>query len=192
MSTPDRTLPSAPHLRLIRVKEESSRDGSVLLDDEPGCNAPEIFGTEFTPFPEDAPRSRPAPVIELDGVPRARWRIQPGARYLWNGRMWIHERVGCVLCVEDDAALTFSTVDARSPAVVCTEHGELCEVPYEMRKVYTIRVGDIVREGEETLEDTMLFPTEMTLSQRNALNERLLDEAQADEADAGPVPSVDE
>jgi hypothetical protein len=188
MSTPDRTLPSAPHLRVIRVAQESSRDESGTPHEE----APEIFGTEFIPFPEAAPRTRPTPVIDLDGIPRARWRIEPGARYLWNGRMWIQEQVGCVLCVEDDAALTFSTVDDRSPVVVCTEHGELCEVPYEMRKVYTIRVGDIVREGEESIVDTMLFPTEMTLSQRNALIERLLDEAQADEAEAGAVPSGDE
>jgi len=129
------------------------------------------------------------PVIELDEVPRSQWRFEHGPRYLWNHRLWTVEKVGCVLCVEDDNAATLSTVDGGPPLFLCMEHGALCEVPYAVRKVYTVRIGDIEREGEETLDDSMLFPAEMTLGHRNTLIEKLLDEAQQEEAAAGPVPT---
>jgi hypothetical protein len=133
----------------------------------------------------------PRPVVDLDGVPRGQWRTEPETLYAWNGRLWRKELVGCVLCVQADAAghLTMSTIDGPTTTFVCTEHGELCEVPYSMTKRYTVRIGDVLREGEESLEDTMLFPIEMTITARNALIERLLDEAAAAERDSGPAPS---
>lgn len=109
--------------------------------------------------------------------------------YAWNRRLWRVEQVGCVLCVEhdDDAHRTLTTVDAWSQRFVCLVHGELCEVPYSMRKVFTVRVGDVTREGEETLDDSMLFPADMTLAARHALIEKLLDEAVEEEDEAGTV-----
>lgn len=73
------------------------------------------------------------------------------------------------------------------------KHGELVEIPFSMKKVFFLRLGfpgtEVVREGEETLDDTMLFPAAMTVAARNALIERLLDEAAETEHQAGPAPT---
>lgn len=139
-----------------------------------------------------ASTSRPREIVELDGIPMARWRIEPEAVYLWKGRLWRKEPVGCVLCVEmdDNHHLTFASADSRwASTFICMQHGELCEVGFELKKRYEITLDGVVREGEEILSDTMLFPAEMTLTERAAMIERLLDEAQDAEAAAGPVPT---
>lgn len=138
------------------------------------------------------PRSRPMKIIELDGIPRRRWRIEPNAVYLWKGRLWRKEPVGCVLCCDEDDNdhLTFASAESRWPSTfVCMQHGELYEVAFEVEKRYTITLGDSYREGEERVNDTMLFPAEMTLSQRTELIERLLDEAQEHEGEPELVPT---
>lgn len=139
--------------------------------------------------------SGPTKIVELDGVPVAKWKLDPNAVHLWKGKLWKKENVGCVLCVEKEGNehITLSHADdSGEEHFHCMEHGDLVAVPYSMRKVYTIRIGDVVREGEESLEDTMLFPSEMTLPARNELINRLLDEAQKEEADSGPAPSDDD
>jgi len=168
--------PGPPHLRLAPAPAVSNhQDGDELVQ-----------GTV------PVATQRPMKIVELDGTPRSRWRIDLDAVYLWKGRLWRKEKVGCVLCceIDDNDHLTFATAEQRfATAFVCMQHGELCEVPYEMKKVYTVTIGSVVREGEERLNDTMLFPTEMTLASRNALIERLLDEAQQEEVEAGPAPT---
>jgi hypothetical protein len=146
-----------------------------------------------TTLPAQAPGWRPGPrgptrVVELDGVPRARWQLADDTVYLWNGALWRKELVGCVLCIEhtDDDHATLSKLD--DSMIVCLEHGALTQVAYSMKKVYTISIGAVTREGEEIVNDTMLFPAEMTLAEQNELSERLLDEAQREEDDAGVVP----
>ncbi len=136
-------------------------------------------------------KRRPRKLIELEGVPIHDWRIEADAVYLWKGRLWSKEPVGCVLCVEhdDNDHLTFATAEGPWPsAFVCMQHGELHEVAYELKKHYEITIGGVYREGEERVCDTMLFPTEMTYAAQVELIERLLDEAQQEEADAGPSP----
>jgi hypothetical protein len=134
----------------------------------------------------------PTKIIELDGIPSKNWKLSPTAVHLWKGKLWRKEKVGCVLCVEKEgpefATLCHTDKDGVE-SFHCMEHNELIAVPYSMKKVYTIRIGDVVREGEEELEDTMLFPEEMTLASRNELINRLLDEAQSDEKESGPAPS---
>ena len=133
----------------------------------------------------------PTKIIELDDVPSKNWKIDPNAIFLWKNRLWKKEAVGCVLCVEKEGpehvTLCHSDKDDKE-TFQCMEHGELVAVPYSMKKEYTIRIGDVLREGEELLEDTMLFPAGLTVSERNALIERLLDEAQKDEKESGPAP----
>lgn len=142
--------------------------------------------------PASYPRSRLRKIIELDGVPTSCWRIEPEAVYLWKGRLWRKEPVGCVLCVEhdDNDHATFSSADSgRAELFVCMQHGELCEVAYELKKHYEISIGGVVREGDEILNDTLLLPAEMTIAQRTALIESLLDEAQEAEVAAGAAPA---
>jgi hypothetical protein len=137
----------------------------------------------------------PTKIIELDGIPSSKWKVDPNALHLWKGKLWVKEKVGCVLCVEKEGNdhITFSCESDNGTQFYCMEHGELAEVPYTMKKTYVIRIGDVVRDGEESLEDTMLFPSNMDLAARNALIEKMLDEGQQEEKDAGPAPSdVDE
>lgn len=138
--------------------------------------------------------SGPTKIIELDGIPSKNWKIEGNAVLLWKGKLWKKEPVGCVLCVEKEGNehITLCHSDEHDKDTFqCMEHGELVEVPYTMKKVYTIKIGDVVREGEEDLADTMLFPAAMEVAARNELIGRLLDEAQKAEAEAGPAPSED-
>lgn len=133
----------------------------------------------------------PTKIIELDGIPSKNWKLDVNAVHLWNGKLWRKEKVGCVLCVESTGSeyATLCHTDKNGVETFhCMNHGALIAVPYSMKKVYTIRIGDVVREGEEEVVDTMLFPEEMTLTARNELIERLLDEAQSDEKQSGPAP----
>lgn len=136
----------------------------------------------------------PTKIIELDGVPSKNWKIDPNAVHLWKGRLWRKEPVGCVLCVEkegNDHITLCNADDEGAEHFHCMEHGELVEVPYSMKKVYTIQIGDVVREGEESVADTMLFPAEMELADRNELIGKLLDEADQEEHASGPAPDDD-
>lgn len=139
--------------------------------------------------------SGPTKIVELDGVPVGKWKIDPNAVHLWKGKLWRKEKVGCVLCCDKEGnehiTLTHTAEDGKEHCH-CMEHGELMSVPYSMKKVYTINIGGIERVGEETLDDTMLFPAEMTEGQRTDLINSLLDEAQKDEAESGPAPSEDD
>jgi len=135
--------------------------------------------------------SGPAKIIELDGIPSTRWKLDTNAVHLWNGKLWRKEKIGCVICVEKDGPENATLCHASDDGVEtfhCMNHGSLIAVPYSMKKVYTITIGDVTREGEEEVVDTMLFPEEMTLVSRNELIDRMLDEAQAEEKEAGPAP----
>lgn len=137
----------------------------------------------------------PTKIIELDGVPSKNWKIEGNAVLLWKGKLWKKEPVGCVLCVEKEGNehITLCHSDDHDKDTFhCMEHGELVEVPYSMRKVYTVQIGEVHREGTEELADTMLFPAEMELSARNELIGRLLDEAQSEEVKSGPAPDADD
>lgn len=134
--------------------------------------------------------SGPTKIVELDGVPVSKWKLDPNAVHLWKGKLWRKEKVGCVLCVEKEGnehATLCHTDDDGNESFHCMEHGELIAVPYSMKKTYTIRIGDVVREGEETLDDSMLFPSGMNPEERNTLIGKLLDEAQQEETDQGPA-----
>lgn len=130
----------------------------------------------------------PRRIVDLDGVPLVQWRIDERAVVLWKNRLWEKEKVGCCLCVENDGPefVTLSHSEDGKPDVFhCMKHGELVEVPFTMKKIYTITIGDVIREGEENVCDTMLFPSDMTLSARSELIGRLLDEAQEDSVSEG-------
>jgi hypothetical protein len=146
--------------------------------------------------------SGPTKIIELDGKERSKWRVEEGALHLWEGKLWSKEAVGCVLCVEEEGVdhMTFSRSEIEDGAAEdaecsehfhCMHHGPLAEIPYEMVKKYTITIGGVVREGEESVRDSMLFPASMDKDERTALIEKLLDEADSDEKESGPSPEDD-
>ena len=135
--------------------------------------------------------SGPSKIIELDGKPRAKWRIEEGAMHLWEGKLWRKDVVGCVLCVEQEGNdyITFSrTDDEGAEHCHCVEHGPLDEVPYSMVKQYTVTIGGVVREGEEVVKDSMLFPSSMSAEEKDELINKLLDEADREEnGEADPL-----
>jgi len=134
----------------------------------------------------------PTKIIELDGVPVNKWKVDVNALHLWKGKLWRKEPVGCVLCVEKNGITLSHNEEDGTTSFHCMEHGPLVSVPYSVRKTYTIQIGDVVRQGEESVDDAMLFPEETTLPARNALIEKMLDEAQQEEKDAGPAFTDDE
>jgi hypothetical protein len=133
----------------------------------------------------------PRKVIDLDGIPVAHWPIEENAVFIYRGKLWSKEKVGCVVCIEMEGPEFVTLVhidDAGREHFHCMEHGELIEVPYSMTKLYKIVLGGVEREGEESLTDSMLLPAETTQAAQVELIEKLLDEAQAEEAEAGPIP----
>lgn len=135
--------------------------------------------------------SGPTKIIELDGKERSKWRIEEGAMHLWEGKLWRKDVVGCVLCVEQEGNdyITFSrTDDDGVEHCHCVEHGPLDEVPYSMVKQYTVTIGGVVREGEEVVKDSMLFPASMSTEEKDELINKLLDEADREEnGEADPL-----
>jgi len=114
--------------------------------------------------------------------------------HLWEGKLWRKDVVGCVLCVEKEGPdhTTFArTDDDGVEHCACVEHGPLDEVNYEMVKKYTVTIGGVVREGEEVVKDSMLFPASMSTEEKDELINRLLDEADREENGQGQ-PSEDE
>lgn len=135
--------------------------------------------------------SGPKKIIELEGKEPSRWRIEDGALHLWNGKLWSKELVGCVQCVEKEGNdhITFSRSDNEGEEHFhCMEHGLLDEVKYSMVKQYTVTIGGIVRTGEQSAEDTMLFPSSMSTNEKTSLIKTILDEMEEDEEEAGLHP----
>lgn len=123
---------------------------------------------------------RPQLLIELNDVKTA--TLDPDAVYSWRGQVWSLDVVGCVLCCEEDTSSTLvSTDDAGDESFICQAHGALVEIKYEMVKKYTVTIGGVVREGEEVVRDSMLFPASMSENETNDLINKLLDEADREE-----------
>lgn len=136
--------------------------------------------------------TRPLLMVDVDHLPRERWPLDGSVAIVLRGRMFTIEPVGCVLCVELEGNdhVTLCHVDAHGAEYfLCLTHGELSPVEYVLEKTYLVRISSITRTGEQTVDDTMLFPVEMKLAERNALIERLLDEAAAAEDEVGAAPS---
>jgi len=128
--------------------------------------------------------SGPTKIIELDGKPCSKWRIEEDAMHLWEGKLWRKDVVGCVLCVENEGPehTTFARTDEDGVEhCSCVKHGPLSEVKYKMVKQYTVTIGGVVREGEEVVNDSMLFPASMSEDEKDDLINRLLDEADREE-----------
>ncbi len=127
----------------------------------------------------------PKHIIELDGIPRDRWRLRHDAAHLWRGRLWHLESVGCVLCINqgDREDQTLSSDIDGDEEIVCLTHGRLVEIPYVMEKHYTLTIGETVRRGSERVSDTFLFPASMSREEVTQVVERLLDEAEQEECD---------
>lgn len=139
--------------------------------------------------------SGPTKIVELDGVPVSKWKLDANAVHMWKGKLWKKENVGCVLCVEKEGnehVTLCHADDSGKEHFHCMEHGELTAVGYSMKKVYAITIGTVTREGTEELSDIMLFPAEMTLPEQEKLINHLLDEAQKEEAESGPAASDDD
>ena len=126
--------------------------------------------------------TRPLEVIDLDTLDRARDRFPEDATYVVDGRLWAWEPVGCVLCVEADEPENHTLATCDDSAFYCLTHGTLVAVPYFARKQYEIRIGDVVRRGEETCTDCVLFPASLSETERDELIEQLLQEAEAEES----------
>ena len=90
-----------------------------------------------------------------------------------------------MLCIDSDNPTLCNVGADGIEAFHCMEHGELVAVPFLVKKVYTVAIGDVIREGEESVNDSMLFPAAMTPGERDELVGRLLDEAQQEEVSRG-------
>lgn len=145
--------------------------------------------------------SGPRKIIDLN--PDAT-ELKPGVAYAWQGKVWRPEPVGCVTCIEehneefgdedvDQPCRTISYEDEDGKEhFTCLKHGECEAIPYSITKHYAIVIAGIKREDEVKLEDVLLFPTAMSLEDREALIMKMIAEQVEIEDKAGPVPGDDE
>jgi hypothetical protein len=137
---------------------------------------------------------RPVPIIGLDGLPRASWRLTADAAYTLNGYQWRKEPIGCYVCGQQEGApdATLSTHNALQHKVyLCAVHGTLEEIVYAQTKVYTVQIGPVTRQGELVEEERLLFPTSMSPDDLDAYITKLLDDTEAAELAAGASPPDD-
>ena len=126
----------------------------------------------------------PREILELDGTPKSRWRLDTEALHLFKGMLWAWEVAGCILCAELDNAENQTLCrddDNDVEHFHCLEHGPLDKVEYSVTRRCTVRIGAVEREFRDVEEDYLLFPADMEPEARTKLTEAMITEAQ-DEA----------
>jgi hypothetical protein len=124
--------------------------------------------------------SGPKKIIDLDSTPEHQWRVEPQATHIYSGRLWASEVAGCVLCVEaersDAKGQTLRDNDDEH-AFVCLTHGLLEEVPFSIRRDFSITIGPFVKTGFQEVTDVILIPKNLSGEERQGLYERLVQAA---------------
>lgn len=131
-------------------------------------------------------------MVDVDHLPRERWPLDGRAVIVLRGRMYSVEKHGCICCteLEGNDHVTLCHVDEHgAESFICLSHGPLTPLEFYLEKNFEIRIGSVSRVGQESLTDSMLLPSEMTLVERDALINRLLDDAERQEHEDGPSPS---
>lgn len=137
----------------------------------------------------------PRKIIDLDGIPESKWKIEDGATHLYNQKLWTKENAGCVLCVEaereDPRGQTLKSHDDDHVAV-CLTHGPLDEVQFTVSREFKIKIGEIERNGIETINDVVWIPKSLPPDERQNLLERLADFSSQVEQEIKLIPESDE
>jgi hypothetical protein len=122
----------------------------------------------------------PRKILELDGNPKSRWKLESGALHLFEDKLWAWEIAGCILCAEQNDAehQTLCRDEGEEEHFHCLHHGPLDKVGYAITRLCTVRIGDVEREFRDVEEDYLLFPREMSEEERAKLTQALIAEAQ--------------
>lgn len=131
--------------------------------------------------------SGPKRIIEHEEDPST-WKVDKNALHLRAGRLWKYMPVGCVCCVDspDPKAKTFQS-DEDEQLFVCGVHGPLEVVPYRSTRQYVVTIGELRVEGDQTLEDSFLFPRSLTPEKRKEMLQNLMDDAVVYEKERNPA-----
>ena len=122
----------------------------------------------------------PRKILELDGNPKSRWKLESGALHLFEGKLWAWEVAGCIICCESNDAedQTLCREEDGGEHFHCLRHGHLDKVEYAITRLCTVRIGDVEREFRDIESDFLLFPKEMDEEDRAKLTQALIAEAQ--------------
>jgi hypothetical protein len=137
----------------------------------------------------------PRKILELDGNPKSRWKLETGALHLWESKLWAWEVAGCILCAEMDNAENQTLTrqdDDGTEHYHCLHHGELEKVSYSIVRKCTVRIGTVEREFKDTEDDFLLFPSDMDPAERTKLTEAMITEAQEEARKQDWLPSDDD
>ena len=137
----------------------------------------------------------PRKILELDGNPKSRWRLDTTALHLFEGKLWAWEVAGCILCAEmdDSGHQTLCREDDDGVAHHhCLEHGSLDQVPYSITRLCTVKIGNVEREFKDTEEEYLLFPSDMEPEARTKLTEAMIQEAQEEARKQDWLPADDD
>jgi len=137
----------------------------------------------------------PRKILELDGNPKSRWKLETGALHLFEGKLWVWEVAGCIICAElnnaENQTLTRED-DAGNEHFHCLEHGALDKVDYSIARTCVVRIGNVEREFKDTEEDFLLFPNDMEPEARTKITEAMIQEAQEEARKQDWLPADDE
>lgn len=124
--------------------------------------------------------SGPKKVIDLDSTPETNWSVDHNATHIYNGKLWVTEVAGCVLCVEaerqDAKGQTLRDIHSES-CFVCLTHGPLERVSFWVRRDYVIKIGQFEKRGFQEVNDVILIPIGLSEAERHDLYARLVDAA---------------
>ena len=138
----------------------------------------------------------PRKILELDGNPKSRWKLESGALHLFENHLWSWEVAGCIVCCESNDATdqTLCREEEGKEIFHCLNHGHLDKIEYAITRKCTVRIGDVERDFRDVETDFLLFPSEMDEADRTKLTEALIAEAQdqAKKQDWLPIEDDDE
>lgn len=136
----------------------------------------------------------PRKILELDGKPKGRWRLETGALHLFKGQLWSWEIAGCIICADQSEAerQTLCREDDGVEYFRCLEHGPLDRVEYVITRRCTVRIGAVEREFVDTEQDYLLFPADMEPEARTRITEAMISEAQTEAAAKDWLPVDDD
>jgi hypothetical protein len=136
----------------------------------------------------------PRKILELDGNPKSRWKLESGALHLFEDKLWAWEIAGCILCAEENDAehQTLCREDEKEEHFHCLHHGSLEKVSYAITRLCTVRIGDVEREFRDVEEDYLLFPSKMSEEERTKVTHAMIAEAQEEARKQDWLPADDD
>lgn len=124
----------------------------------------------------------PRRTVDLEKEPEA--KLKKGLVYLFQGKAWEFDPVGCALCAkpEDSQSATMKHVDANgNDEYICQRHGRLEEIDHKVTATFVFETAGERRVVTAVRESSFLLPRSMPDDQRADIVKFIMDNSEVDE-----------